>query len=530
MFIEFSFKKVLAIAGIIALLICAVTVFVLADGRFDLVNRIIDFTERSASNIKYTVLYKMPWQAHAAVRYSQSGTLPNAEAIPVLIYHGTPPEGNNNPPLPQNIFISQMRALKDDGWNTITLEQFEAFMQGKISLPPKSFLLTFDDGRKETFYPVDPVLKDLHYSAVMFVITGFSLPENSPKRSSYYLSKSELTYMAKSGRWEIESHGDQDHRLYDVPGATSTDGTLETLHDDHFLSNKFWLPDEKRVETTEEYTARITNDLAVSKKILEQDFGKPITAFAFPFNDYGQDTANFPDSINIIANAVKANYDYAFYQVDPYRNDPFNYPDPSAYMIKRIEPVASWNGEELVSIMDQSAPRTLPYQSGTFGFDWSSNWGSVTRSGSTLSLRATASTTGAAGLLNGSRLWKDYAFDATVDWNQGEYVSLIARYRSDSETFLSCAFSTSTMMLEAHDNGKQTIIASAPYDAPTSTEGFKISMQVKGKNASCSAYGVSVEDTLKTSYDHTGSLGLQIWDERLGVSSLDAQNISVHGI
>jgi peptidoglycan/xylan/chitin deacetylase (PgdA/CDA1 family) len=42
-------------------------------------------------------------------------------------------------------------------------------MKGEKILPKKSFLLTFDDGRKDSFYPVDPVLKKLNYNAVILI-------------------------------------------------------------------------------------------------------------------------------------------------------------------------------------------------------------------------------------------------------------------------------------------------------------------------------------------------------------------------
>ena len=70
-------------------------------------------------------------------------------------------------------------------------------MKGEKNLPEKSFLLTFDDGRKDSYYPVDPILKALDYRAIMFVISGRSLGDEK-EVSPFYLSSSELKRMQKA--------------------------------------------------------------------------------------------------------------------------------------------------------------------------------------------------------------------------------------------------------------------------------------------------------------------------------------------
>src|SRR3989339_479020 len=103
-------------------------------------------------------------------------------SIPGLLYHGIidKPDGANI--LLEN-FKDQMFALKKAGWQTISIEDFYAFTRGEKQVPDKSFLLTFDDGRKDSYYPVDPILKALDYNAVIFVISKYSLGQSS----NYYL-------------------------------------------------------------------------------------------------------------------------------------------------------------------------------------------------------------------------------------------------------------------------------------------------------------------------------------------------------
>ena len=111
-----------------------------------------------------------------------------------------------------------MKTLKRAGWETVTLAEFESFMRGEQTLPEKSFLLTFDDGAKDSFYPVDPILAALDYEAVNFIIVESSeIP-----RTVYYLNPKEIARMIRSGRWAIGSHSFDGHRPYPVDASGTT--------------------------------------------------------------------------------------------------------------------------------------------------------------------------------------------------------------------------------------------------------------------------------------------------------------------
>lgn len=531
MFFNLTSKRFFWLSSLILGLAGGIFVFLAVENETKFLEKANGWILRMEGQIVYSMYYgnfgeNLAATVSSKVFYKNALATDRAQAIPVLLYHGTPPEGNSNPPLPQNVFVEQMKALKEDGWQTVTMDQFRAFMKSGSELPPKSFLLTFDDGRKESFYPVDPVLKDMGYHAVMFVITGSSFPAQG-KNTTYYLSKTELEYMVNSGRWDLESHGAEDHRLYDIPAATSTDGVLPTIHDEHFLSNKFWLTSQTRVETDDEFSARVSDDLITAKSLLEKDFGKPVIAFAYPFNDYGQDSVNFPGSVDILAGIVPNIYEFAFYQVEPKREDPFNYPDQTDYKIKRIEPLASWTGQDLVKLLDSSETKYLPYEKSDFASDWNSNWGKVDPTANGLRLEATENTTGAAALLNGSEEWRNYSIDATVDWKNGSNISLISRYQSDSKTFLSCAFSKDHIVLEGHINGVQTTISSETYQFLEKDGAGLLSMSVKGRTASCSASGTILRAVTPEAFDHSGAAGIQIWDPAFNMAQADLTNVSI---
>ncbi len=527
-FVDTDWKKITVMSMMGALLISFIAIFAFANYRWSFIDQSANFINRSVNEALYAFSYKVVHRSVIYYEKSSSGSQGQARAVPVLIYHGTPPEGRDNPPLPQEVFVEQMRALKADGWQTATMDQFKAFMKDGAPLPAKTFLLTFDDARKESFYPVDPVLKELDYHAIMFVITGFSMPAKKTRDSTFYLSASELQYMAQSGRWDLESHGDQDHRLYDVPSSQSAIG-VGTIPLQHFLSNKFWLAGPGHIESDDEYRSRIEDDLVKSKNALAELSGTPVIAFAFPFSDYGQEGGNYKNARDVLADVVHTNFTFAFYQVGERMEDIYNYPDPNEYMIKRVEPLASWSGAYLVGLLDSDAPKDVGYTSTSFGQEWISNWGDVSSEGNGLSLKATSKTTGAVTLLAGSRLWKDYSIETTFDWQRGSDVSLIARYLTDSTPFITCAFSKGKILLQAREKGRATTIASAEYSAPDMSD-VTVAMSVQGTSADCSAAGAHASAHVGPDFTHNGQTGVQIWDENPDVAHIVIKKVVIRAL
>jgi len=91
-------------------------------------------------------------------------------SVPVLMYHHVLPErGFIASSIKQ--FESQMRFLAEDGWKTLSSEEFLSFKKGKYSPPKKSVLITFDDGWRDNYEVAYPILKKYGLKATLFVIT-----------------------------------------------------------------------------------------------------------------------------------------------------------------------------------------------------------------------------------------------------------------------------------------------------------------------------------------------------------------------
>ncbi len=95
------------------------------------------------------------------------------QLVPVLCYHNLAPQSKGRMILAAKVFEEQMRYLKTHGYRVITMREFIEFVSLKRQLPRKSVLLTFDDGYRSFLPYAYPVLKELGYTATLFVYTDY---------------------------------------------------------------------------------------------------------------------------------------------------------------------------------------------------------------------------------------------------------------------------------------------------------------------------------------------------------------------
>ncbi len=269
----------------------------------------------------------------------------NHQVVPVLLYHGLTPF-NRDPMLAYpvhvrvSVFEDHIRALKSAGYTPITSEQLAAWYKKKGDLPKKPILLTFDDGRLDSFKYADPILQKYGFKATMFVpianIEGHMPPS--------YVSWSQILQYQKSGRWEFQSHADMGHGRIDID-AKGRQGL--------FLVNRQWLEKENRLETVKEWEERVLNDHINAKKKIAQMLGKTPVAYAYPEGTYGQiDIVNSPEAVPVNIAAMKKEYQLAFHQ------DRFglNVRTRDPMYLTRLEPNPAWTGEELVRYLQDKSP------------------------------------------------------------------------------------------------------------------------------------------------------------------------------
>ena len=70
------------------------------------------------------------------------------------------------------LFKAHMRILRSSGFHTLKLQHLLEKIRTGHDVPPKSVVITFDDGYKNNYLYAFPVLRELGFSAAFFLIAG----------------------------------------------------------------------------------------------------------------------------------------------------------------------------------------------------------------------------------------------------------------------------------------------------------------------------------------------------------------------
>ncbi len=137
----------------------------------------------------------------------------------MLMYHriGDPAPGARLPGLSVRTrdFAAQLALLKSKGWSAITAGQLGAAMAAGTPVPPRTFVISFDDGRIDNWTTAFPILRLDGFRATFFIPAGLT---EQRSRIDYR----ELAAMARAGD-EIANHS-MTHR--DLGGAGVTASVL----------------------------------------------------------------------------------------------------------------------------------------------------------------------------------------------------------------------------------------------------------------------------------------------------------------
>lgn len=132
--------------------------------------------------------------------------------ISVLMYHSI---GNSE--WKYNIktseFKNQIRYLKKY-YNIVPLDGIVGYIRGEIDLPDKSIALTFDDGYKDTYEIVFPLIKENRIPISVFLTTN--LEKNEKLGNLERPTWQEIKEMHQSGLVKFEIHGRNHFNLIQI--------------------------------------------------------------------------------------------------------------------------------------------------------------------------------------------------------------------------------------------------------------------------------------------------------------------------
>jgi peptidoglycan/xylan/chitin deacetylase (PgdA/CDA1 family) len=167
----------------------------------------------------------------------------------------------------QSAFEKQMRYLHENGYQTITLDDFDEWQHGRKSLPPKPVVITFDDGDRSVYDYAWPILEKYGFNAAYFIITK---QVDREWEGLDFLTWDQLRELHESRVFTIESHTHDLH--YKIGDKYSPSPVFLAASD-----GRHSFPDYDRWED------KVLDDLERSRELIATNVGRAPHHLAWPY-------------------------------------------------------------------------------------------------------------------------------------------------------------------------------------------------------------------------------------------------------
>lgn len=206
--------------------------------------------------------------------------------VPILMYHYINAEESRRSKLgvSPKAFQRQMSFLRRHKYNIVALETLVDLIKEKKKIPPKTVVITFDDGYLDNYTNAFPILKKYNIPATIFVVV-----DRIGKRlgNDDYMSQENIEELLMSGIISIGSHSVSHPNLSEI-----------------------------------ESESKLRYEISGSKKILEKALNTKVDFFSYPFGSLAAKARDF---------VIEAGYKGAVGT-----NFPKDYPAGDIYALKRL--------------------------------------------------------------------------------------------------------------------------------------------------------------------------------------------------
>lgn len=243
----------------------------------------------------------------------------------------------------------QLKALKNNGYVTITQKDVvDYYLKGK-ALPPKSIFLLFEDGRRDTAIFSQKIIEEYNLKATMLTYA-----DKFEKEDSKFLSSNELLELVDSSYWELGTNGyrlkyinafDKDSNYLGNLNSVEFAESASSMERDynHYLMD--YIRDEYNIpkESYEEMKQRIDSDYKALSKVYTKEISQVPKLYALMHSNTGQFGTN--DKVSEINGKwIKELFNMNFNR----EGFSLNTIDSSIYDLTRIQPQSYWSTNHLL--------------------------------------------------------------------------------------------------------------------------------------------------------------------------------------
>ncbi|MDW8800483.1 glycoside hydrolase [Clostridium sp. A1-XYC3] len=243
----------------------------------------------------------------------------------------------------------QVKALKDNGYVTITQQDILDYYKKGKPLPEKSLFLFFEDGRRDTAIFSGKILEQYNYKASMMTYA-----DKFEKKDPKFLMPEDLLKLKNSSYWELGTNGyrleyinvfDKNSNYLGNLDSVQFSKTISKINRDynHYLMD--YIRDENGIplENYEEMKNRMDNDYKSIANIYKREVGEVPGLYAIMHSNTGKFGTNDKTS-DINGQWIKKLFHMNFNR----EGYSLNLPDSSIYDLTRVQPQAYWSTNHLL--------------------------------------------------------------------------------------------------------------------------------------------------------------------------------------
>ena len=224
------------------------------------------------------------WLPMFSFRYEAVTAMADGKTpVTIIMYHSITRNRTGDYFIPPELFESDIKYLKDNGYNFVTITDIINYVNRLISwLPEKAVVITFDDGYYNNYLYAYPVMQEHDLPFVIAVLGHYTdmNKEGDKMHEDYsHLTWEQIREMDRSGIVEIQNHSYNLHTFeYGRVGSKRKHG-----------------------ESLEDYRKILTEDLMKLQELLKEHSDVWPNTFVYPFGSIS------PESVEILRDmGVKA--------------------------------------------------------------------------------------------------------------------------------------------------------------------------------------------------------------------------------
>ncbi|WML33359.1 glycoside hydrolase [Clostridium sp. OS1-26] len=302
----------------------------------------------------YTFSVYEPYSAYAASKERKNGFI-------AVSYFGVDRTGDATL-ISTEALEKQIKALKDNGYVTITQQDILDYYKKGRTLPEKSVFLLFEDGRRDTAIFSQKILEQYNYKA-----TILTYADKFAKKDPKFLTPKDLLQLKDTSYWELGTNGyrleyinvfDKDSNYLGKLNSVEFSKAAPKIHRqyNHYLMD--YIRDEHGIpmESYEEMKERINNDYGMLSNIYNKELGYIPSLYVLMHSNTGKFGTNDKASeVNSkwIKELFSMNFNREGYSLNLQSN--------SIYDLTRVQPQAYWSTNHLLMRIGDDTKRNTEF-------------------------------------------------------------------------------------------------------------------------------------------------------------------------